>query len=234
MLRTAAMLLLLLIVGVTLFPEDPSSNRTTINKEVRYLEELRFKGPGKVIITQGEHSALEIEGDKEILFDTKIKLARGVLEITRKGNLFQPPTEQFICKITVDNDFNKLILEGSAHLQTELLKLQDLHVSVHDTANAELLLQGDDLLSQVFDKGKLAVRGKVDTQKVLLKDQAIYQAPNLVSRTAAVKVVGEGEAIVQADDALTLFVVGDGKIFYTKEPKELSKKISGSGQISSK
>lgn len=232
--KTAAMLLLLLIVGVTLFPEDPSSNRTTINKEVRYLEELRFKGPGKIIITQGDHSALEIEGDKEILFDTKIKLSGGLLEITRKGNLFQPPTEHFICKITVDNDFNKLILEGSAQLQTELLKLQDVHVSVHDTASAELLLQGDDLLCQVFDQGKLSVRGKVDTQKVLLKDQGTYQAANLVSRNASVKIVGQGEAVVQADDALTLFVVGDGKIYYVKEPKELSKKISGSGQITSK
>ena len=229
--KTAAMLLLLLIVGVTLFPEDPSSNRTTINKEVRYLEELRFKGPGKVIITQGDHSALEIEGDKEILFDTKIKLSKGLLEITRKGNLFQPPTENFTCKITVDNDFNKLVLEGGVQLQTELLKLQDLHVSVQDTATAELLLEGDDLLCQVFDKGKLLVRGKVDTQKVLLKDQAVYQAPNLVSRTASVKVVGEGEAIVQADASLTLFVVGDGKIYYTKAPKELSKKVSGTGQI---
>ncbi len=202
-----------------------------ISKNINYLEDIEYQGTGKVIIKQGAPTGVQIEGEEEIVRDMKIKAQSGVLKITRKESPFKPPSEPPTCTITVAKAVHKITLRGDAALQTDKLSLQDLQINAHDRTSGTISLTAHDLLCRIFDKASLTLDGQVKHQEVLVEDFGRYLASQLLSQDCEVKVAGNAEAEVRAEEGLAAFALGQGKIYYSQEPKQLSKRISGGGQI---
>jgi hypothetical protein len=206
-------------------------NAIEFTKKINYLEEIEFQGVGKMILKQGDRCEIKVQGDDAIAYDTQVTIHRGLLKVHRKESAFKKPSENLTCLVTIENDLNKVVLLGDAELKTEALVLQDVQIDVHDRAQAAVSITGDDFLGRVYDKGKLHVEGRVKSQIVLVEDLGNYEASQLQSRECEVKIVGGGKAVVQSENSLSAFVVGDGTVVYVKEPKKLNKRVSGKGQI---
>lgn len=202
-----------------------------ISKSINYLDEVDFQGVGKLIIRQGEVPGLQIEGEEEIIHDTKIRVQSGALKISRKESGFRQGSSSLICTVTVRNDLNRIVLKGDVQLVSDSLTFADLQVDIHDRATGFLSLNGGNLLCRIYDKAQLTLSGVVKNQEVLVEDRGSYLAAALESANCQVKVVGAGLAEVQTEGVLSALVVGQGSIFYVKEPQEVEKRVSGTGQI---
>ncbi|MBI2743308.1 MAG: DUF2807 domain-containing protein [Chlamydiales bacterium] len=202
-----------------------------ISKSVNYIEEIDFQGVGKLIIREGERAGLQIEGDEEIVHDTKIRVQAGALRITRRDTGFRQPSSSLVCTVTVTHDFRKLTLKGDALLETERLVLPNLQADLHDRSSGLLFLTGGNFSCRIYDAARLTTQGSVKRQEVLVEDMGEYRGAGLDSRVCEVKVVGQGVADVEAEEKLSAFVLGQGRVNYTAEPRELEKRVSGTGQI---
>jgi len=202
-----------------------------ISKRINYLEEIHFQGAGKIVLKQGEHPDLQIEGDEAIIHDTKVEVERGELHITRKESAFKRASPTLVCTVTVADDLSRITLKGDAELVSEPIKFYDVEINVHDRVRAEIALTSHDMVGQIFDLAQLKTSGRVDSQEILIEDSGQYLGGALESTSCEVKIVGDGRAVVQADDSLSAFVVGSGTIHYTKTPKELTQRVSGTGKI---
>src|ERR1700722_17253301 len=126
-----------------------------ISKNINYLEEIEFQGVGSIVVQQGSHCSVQLEGEEEIVHDTKLKVQNGILQITRKESAFKHPSTSLVCTITVANDLSKIRLMGDALLQSEKLTLENLHIDVHNRSSGVISLIGKELLCQIYDKGSL-------------------------------------------------------------------------------
>lgn len=201
-----------------------------ITQAINYLEVIEFQGVGKMILQQGKRPGLKIIGDENSAYDTRVRASHGRLTISRHGSRFKPPSE-LTCIVTVDNDLNEVVLRDEVHLESGPLTLVDMQFDVHDKATCTVQLSADDFLGRVYDSGKLTVSGNVKRAVVQVEDLGEYDASALVSRNCSVKLIGSGLAKVQADESLSAFVVGAGKIIYVKEPQKITKRVSGTGAI---
>jgi hypothetical protein len=215
------------------FSRTIAAEQISIKKEINYLEDFEFYGPGKVYISQGDKNEMILEGEKDIYYDTKLKVTRGKVQVIRKPRLFKKPASNFTCRLVV-KDLYKIVLKGEVELNTEMLKLEDFQIDIAGKASAHLLIQGEDLIVHVVGQSQLTVEGQVDEQIILIEKAGIYRASNLKSQDCEIRILGQGEAEVKADNSLAVIILGDGEVSYTGEPKMLSQKISGKGKLSKK
>ncbi len=93
-------------------------------------------------------------------------------------------------------------------------------------------LRATDLESQANGAGNIRAAGAVETQEIDLSGFGNYNAPDLESRTASVRISGAGNAVVWVLDTLDVEISGAGNVEYFGSP-EVTRDISGAGKVAS-
>lgn len=206
---------------------------------------------GTLILAQGEHEQLVVEGEDNILAAIKSEVADGRLTISnREQNTRLHPTQPLVYRLTVKT-VTEISLSGSGRIEAGALTLGQLAARISgsgDVVIAQLTTRG--LTIHTNGSGALAVHqmttrtlevhssgsgsvtlaGQATQQTISLSGSGRYAAADLGSQDAQVRISGSGSATVRVAATLDVHISGSGSVHYLGQPT-VTQQRSGSGGV---
>jgi len=205
-----------------------SGNIITQSFEVGDFERLDFSGIGRIELTQGDSTSLEVEAEENIINALKIETTGNKLNIGIKRGYFNIiPTKDIIFRLTV-MDLDKIDLTGAGALVCDSFATEKLSIDSSGLGSIDMDMAAEDLEVSISGAGKVSIAGKVDTQKISISGVGSYSSKDLISRVCEIDISGAGKAAVNVTETLDITMSGVGNVEYIGNPS-ISQNISGVG-----
>jgi len=210
-----------------------SGSLTTEDRSVSDFNRVELDGSGIIYINQSGTESLRIEAEDNLMKHLETKVENNTLKLRIKNpwyfwNFW--PTRDINYYLLVD-DLERISISGSGTIATDSLKSDDLTVTTSGSSKADLTIDVKNLNINVSGSGKFKLNGKATDQYLEISGSGNYDAKNLVSQTASIKISGSGEGILNASEELNIEINGSGNVQYLGSPS-INQKISGSGSVS--
>ena len=220
-----------------LSPAAFCAERISETRAVSGFSRIEVDGQVEVTLRQGATEGATVEASAQAMPRIRTEVRGDTLIIASDvqrhwwdwvlgGGSARPP------RITVDvTRLERIDAAGAVRLSADRLKADELRV---DLAGACTLRVDDLQATRLRLDGSGAVEaelgGKVGTQYVDLSGAGSYQAAELASDVAVLRVSGAGKAVVNASSRLKVEVSGAGSVEYVGEPK-VEQQVAGVAKI---
>lgn len=204
--------------------------------EVRHVarfDQVRFRGPGTLKITQADAESLSVHAPAYVMQDIISEVKNGVLQVGYKSpkvtrlRVLREVISFNLCM----RDIRAITVSGSGTVQVPDLDNDSVRLELNGSGKLNLEhLTADRLRIEIHGAGNVRVQGDVETQSVILSGSGRYEAEHLVSDFAQLNLSGSGAMAVSVTDEINVAIAGSGNISYSGFP-EIVKHISGSGSL---
>jgi len=202
-------------------------------RKVTRFDQVRFRGPGTLKITQGDVGSLTIHAPAYVIKDIQSEVKDSIL---RLGYVAPKVTSLKVHQEVISfdlcmKDVRKVTSTGSGKVL--IPDLDNDVVTVENIGSGLIVMEhltADRLDVVIRGSGEVKVAGDVEAQSSVMSGSGSYEAERLVSDFAHIKITGSGDANVSVSDDLNVVITGSGKISYGGYP-DISKVISGSGRL---
>ncbi|MEN8263350.1 MAG: head GIN domain-containing protein [Nitrospirota bacterium] len=188
---------------------DGSGKRKVEQRRVSSFNKIDIDGVFDVKIELRKKQGVEIIGDDNILPHIVTKVSGDTLVITSSKSIC--PKLSLQVNISQEN-IEKLDADGS----------NDINISGVKNKNLALNLNGATDLRASGSTGEFTAK---------ISGAGSLRARNLHAENAVISVVGSGDAEVYASGKLNASIDGAGDISYFGSPKEISRRVTGVGDI---
>lgn len=203
-------------------------------REVRRFDQVRFKGPGILKITQSDKESLTIHAPSYVMENIQSDVVDGEL---RLGYSFPKIVSLKVHREVISyslavRDLRKLTVTGIGRVVVP--DLDNDAVKIELTGIGQIMLEhltADKLEVIISGAGAVKARGDVEAQSIVISGAGQYKAQQLISDFAHVKISGAGTADVSVSDDLDVLISGAGSVTYAGYP-EIVKRITGTGKLS--
>ncbi|MDA0978268.1 MAG: DUF2807 domain-containing protein [Proteobacteria bacterium] len=202
-------------------------------RQIARFDQVRFRGPGTLKITQTDHEALSIHAPAYVMTDIISEVKAGVLHV---GYRSPKVTRLRVLREVISfdlhmKDIRGLTVTGSGSVVVPDLDNDAVRVEVNGSGKVNLEhLTADKLQTSIRGTGSVRALGDVETQVVTINGAGRYEAEHLVSDFAQLTLNGPGSMSVSVSEELNVLINGSGGILYGGVP-DISKSISGSGTL---
>lgn len=187
-----------------------------------------------VVIRQGKEASLTLTGPAEELERTSTVVEKGRLLITKTGNGKMNWTKGEGVTITITlPTIESLAVNGSGDLKSDgTLTGAELAISVAGSGDVQVAAELTGALStKLAGSGDVRLSGRCASHTVSVAGSGDVRADALKASSATVKLSGSGDVSVAAADALDVSISGSGDVRYAGAPKQLVKRVTGSGSV---
>jgi hypothetical protein len=186
------------------------SETKTLSPTVTDFHAVHTNGPINVNITSGPTASLKFEARADVLPLLTSEVKDGVLTIgmndTGKNDIGD------ITATIVTPKLDDVMLNGSGNVDVQGVKATDFNGTINGSGN-------------------LTMSGAADSTTIKLEGSGNIVAKDLVSQSAKVILSGSGNVEVNASKKLDANLSGSGNIQYAGNPANLTRQISGSGNV---
>jgi hypothetical protein len=205
-----------------------SGNVITQAFEVGEFERIDFNGIGRIEITQGDTTSLEVEAEENIVNALRIETTGNKLYMgIKRGYINIIPTRDIVFRLTVE-DLDMIELSGAGAVVCDSFETEKLSIDSSGMGSVDMDITSEDLEVSISGAGKVSMAGKVDTQKISISGVGSYSSEDLASRICEIDISGAGKAEVNVTETLDVTMSGVGNVEYTGNPS-ISQNISGVG-----
>ncbi|MFH0852961.1 MAG: head GIN domain-containing protein [bacterium] len=229
---------LIVIVVAAVFIYSYSTGKGSGNiieeaREVSGFSKIELNGVGNLIINQSGNESLRIEAEDNLIGKIVTEVDNGTLKIRESKNWVNWsfwPTKDVNFYLTVEN-IESVTINGSGSVTGDNIVADKFDLIISGSADGEVVLDINELNSNINGSGELIMAGSAATQKFTISGSGKYRAGELAGQSAEVIINGSGQAIVNVADQLTVDISGSGDVQYLGSPN-INQSISGSGSIS--
>ena len=211
-----------------------SGNVVTEERDVGGFEKVVMSGMGKVLVTQGDEESLTIETDDNLMRYIETTVRGDTLEIGLTDDVKRKvlnPSDGLTIRLTVEN-LHTINISGAGSFEIEELDVDRLSMELSGAGNVQIdALTANTLEVVISGAGNVDLAGKVVTQDINLKGFGRFEASDLQSQQATVRIGGAGGAKIWALESLDVTISGAGNVDYYGDPS-LTTDISGAGSVS--
>ncbi|MCB0064798.1 MAG: DUF2807 domain-containing protein [Caldilineaceae bacterium] len=229
----SALLVALLVASCGFQIVNGSGTVVTEERSVDDFTRVDFSGFGELTLVQGDHEALTIETDDNLLPYIETTVSGGTLTIGFAKRVWFPllrPTHSIHYQLTVKT-LNHLELSGAGTVTAALLQADNLTLVESGAAAINLAdLTANALTVDMSGTGRVDLAGAVTSQTVELSGLGSYDAGDLASQTAQIHLSGVGAATVWVREQLDADTSGAGTIRYYGSP-QVNASSSGLGTV---
>lgn len=218
------------------FGESIAGSGTIISESrpVSDFTQINLLGSGVLIITQGDHYALEVETDDNLMEYIKTEVQGDTLELGFTSAALDNrlrPTDGFVFRVTVQ-ELEGLEVAGSGTINAESLDCDMLVVTLAGSGEVRIgnLVAGD-LTVQIIGSGDIGIEGEAERQSYLIAGSGSIDTGDLRGDAVTVTIPGSGSATVWAMRTLHVSIAGSGSVEYYGSPS-VTQSILGSGSVS--
>jgi hypothetical protein len=199
------------------------------SRQVPEFRELRLEGRGKVALTQGNRSSVEVTTDDNILPSIETAVTNGKLIISHeKGKNLRPTTLQFT--ITV-KDLEGISIAGSGDIiGNEEFNAAKFYADIAGSGDIAIKVSADRLESGISGSGSISLSGSANTYDAIITGSGDVDAFDLKTRDSSVVITGSGNCRIRVSDRLQAKITGSGDVLYKGDPR-ISQSITGSGKV---
>jgi hypothetical protein len=205
-----------------------------VTREISNFDQVSLSTVGEVIITQGDQESLTIEAPSNVISKIESEVSGGMLDIRFERGFLPliPPPRVLRYNLTV-REITGLMFSGAGTVNTSGIETERLEVILSGAGNLTIgSLTAETLDVRSGGVGSIDIAGRVTEQDIVLSSVGSYNAGDLQSQTARVKVTGAGRATVWATDALDAEISGVGSVEYYGSPS-VTQNVSGVGSVRS-
>lgn len=205
----------LLLTGCVYFPcsgEEGSGVLATEEREVGSFTRIALAGSPDVEVTVGEPPSVAVEADDNLIGMLSTRVRGDTLVIKIDGSCSS--SLGFRVRVTVPA-LEAVEVTGSGDITVEGVQAERFTASVTGSGDAEVVGSTDRLVARVTGSG----------------DLHLY---DLASREAKASVTGSGDIEIRASGSLKASVTGSGDIAYAGSPPQVSRHVTGSGDITAR
>jgi hypothetical protein len=215
--------------GINISVEQGSGKVITETRQVSNFDSVVLSGIGDVTLVQGDHEALQIEAEDNVIPHIQTQVQNGTLQISFDHKTIIP-TKPVKFNLTM-RTIHSLDSNGASNLTAEKINTDKLDLGISGTGNIDLHdLTADTLSINVSGAGNLTTAGQVSSQKINLSGAGNYNGQDLQSKSADVTITGLGRVVVWATDTLDVTISGTGGVDYYGNP-QVTQQISGLGKL---
>jgi len=233
MVVTVGGVVIIVLLIVSYLSVKGSGNLTTKDQPVANFNRVELSGSGILNINHSGTESLRIEAEDNLIKHIEAKVENNTLKLRVKNPWFFWtfwPARDINYYLSVD-DLERVSISGSGTINTSGLQSNDLTINTSGSSEADLVVDVKNLNIDVSGSGKFTLAGKATSQYIEISGSGSYNAKDLVSQTASIKISGSGSGVLNAAEELSIDISGSGKVQYIGSPS-ISQKISGSGSIS--
>ena len=210
-----------------------SGKEVAVARQVGTFSTLRLDSSVDVRAHQGATPSVTVHADDNIepLVETTTDGDTLVVRL-KKGSSFRTHH-----KVVVDVVFTSLTAvqqRGSGDLHIDRISGPKFESSISGSGdlNIENAQVGAFALS-IAGSGDVIISGSADEARFGIAGSGDINARNFPAKKVSVSISGSGDAQVNATEALEAKVAGSGDVTYSGRPKDVSRRVSGSGSIES-
>jgi putative autotransporter adhesin-like protein len=227
-----------------------SGNVVKETREARDFDRISLSGVGTVVISQTGEESLTIEADDNILPLLTSEVVGHTLElgVERGASLMRHSPITFTLTVkdlrglnvsgagkfelgALKSDTLRVAISGSGDITGPEVSAETLEVAISGAGNVRIgSVTTSALDATISGTGSVKLAGRATQQDISIPGAGSYDAVELVSDQAHVKVSGAGSATVNARETLDARVSGVGSIHYAGQP-QVTRKVSGLGSI---
>jgi len=206
-----------------------SGNVISESRHVPEFRELRLEGRGKVSLTQGNRSSVEVTTDDNILPSIDTEVTNGKLIISHeKGKDLRPTTLYFA--ITV-KDLEGISIAGSGDIiGNEVFNSEKLYTDIAGSGDIDIRVSADRLESSISGSGSISLSGSANSYDARITGSGNIDAFDLQTTESSVVITGSGNLRIRVSDRLRAKITGSGDVLYKGDPR-ISQSITGSGKV---
>lgn len=204
----------------------------TETRDISGFTKVEHAVSGDIIIVPGDHFALSIRAQKNILDLLETTVDNGTLEIRFKPNTIITGHKKITVHIVMP-EIDGLALTGSGNMRVEQpLNTESLELELTGSGNIALsALAAHDLDAELTGSGTIHVlSGHAAVQKLDIQGSGNIDTKAMESRRAEIDIAGSGDARVRVQESLKADITGSGDVYYSGKP-QIESHITGSGDL---
>ena len=206
-----------------------SGNVISESRQVPEFNKIRLEGQGKVVLTQGNQSSLEVTTDDNILPSIETEVKNGKLIISHeKGKNLRPTKLNYI--ITV-KDLEGVSISGSGDINgNDEFNSDSFYADIAGSGDIAIKVSTNRLESNISGSGSIYLAGSTNSYDATITGSGDVDAFELGARDSSVVITGSGNCRVSVSDKLRAKITGSGDVLYKGQP-QISQSITGSGKV---
>jgi hypothetical protein len=225
-------------VTINLFSGDAhtvtgSGKAVDVARQVGAFSVLRVDSSVDVHAHQGATPGVSVHADDNIepMIETTVEGDTLVVRM-KKGSSFSTRH-----KVVVDVVFTSLTAvrqHGSGNLHIDKLSGPRFESTIAGSGDLRIdSAQVGSFALSVAGSGDVVISGTADEARFGVAGSGDIDARNFAAKRVSVSISGSGDAHVNATEAIDAKVAGSGDITYSGHPRDVSRRVSGSGSVES-
>jgi hypothetical protein len=208
--------------------EKGSRAYVTQTFNLEYFNKIRLEIPATVHLTQGDFSAVTVEGKEDLV---------RLLELDVHGDEWDIEFDRcvrnmgdFDIYITMP-DLHRIIVESSGDVLAEsFFEVEELDLLIRGSGMIDIGVHTDILDSHISGSGSVYLEGSAEYHDVRINGSGDVLAFDLPSMQADIESSASGDVQVTVEEYLKAELKGSGDVYYKGNPA-LNVSTSGSGRI---
>jgi hypothetical protein len=207
-------------------------------REVAPFRAVELRYFGQLHLHQGPDTALEIEGDPDVLAKVHTRVDGGTL-ILEIGETWLERLTSGVLLVAhrplhyhvTTPDLERVAVSGTGKVDAAALRSERLEISASGTADMRFAgVECDELAATISGRGSFELAGRADRLQVRVSGSGDIDAAELEAVEAEVRISGQGNATVRVRERLDVRVSGVGEVRYHGAPT-VTQRISGAGSV---
>ena len=201
------------------------------DRHINRAEKIKLAGSYDVEITQGPETSVKVEADDNILPYIITAEENGFLVIKSRDHI-SLSTENTIKVYITTNKMEQIQLAGSGNIigTNKFTGGDKLVLKIAGSGDIRLEVNTPRLEADIAGSGSMTLKGETKDQTIKISGVGDYNADELKSESAIVKIAGSGNVKVFTDVNLDINIAGVGSVYYKGAPN-VKQKIAGSGEV---
>jgi hypothetical protein len=225
--------LALILQSCTLNFNRKSGESISDIRDIEGTSKLKVTGIFNLYLSNGEKSALRIEGDEEMTQKLKVTQNGEWLELD-----FEKVNENFFksnSKLDVYltlNELEEFVFDGVGNIKTEgPLEVEDISIKGDGVGNLNLELQANTIKAVFSMLGNIDLSGSANSVDLSNDGLGNVDASGLIAQNMNLKSSGIGRVAVHCEGDLSIIVDGIGTVSYEGNPNVIKEEINGIGKV---
>ncbi|MBI5839750.1 MAG: DUF2807 domain-containing protein [Chloroflexi bacterium] len=210
-----------------------SGKIVTETRDVQDFLAISIEYPAEIVVQQGKSESVKVEADDNLLPQLTTEMRNGTLFIENNERDWSKrvnPSRPVRIMITV-KDLREVDFSSAGTLLVEDLKTDEFKMVLSGAGEVTFSkINVRKLESILSGAGNIKANGVADNVKLIISGFGSFEAPDLASMVADVRITGAGNAVMRVKNELTAAVSGAGSVKYYGSP-HVTKNISGAGSV---
>lgn len=202
-------------------------------REVGSFTGVVSSGSWDVVLTYGNSSSIQIEGDENLLPYIETVVENGKLNIkTRKKNNIRSKNK-IVAHVSI-SQIKGLYLSGSGDIigKGDFAYAGTTNVAVSGSGSIKLDFDRfSQIDASVSGSGSITLKGKAEEIEARISGSGNINCTEVVSDDVIAHVSGSGNIRVHANTSVDARISGSGNIYYTGDAKSVRTHKAGSGRV---